>query len=243
MLKVASKYGLAAAAGLLIGITQSANAADLWGPDYGGSIKDATPAYAFSWTGVYVGAHAGLMTGNTQGRPDFGGDPLEQLFATDYDMNGGLFGGQIGYNYQIGSAVFGIEASYSGSTAQGDGQSALIFTSRRELDWLATVTGRAGYAMGKSLVYVKGGVAWGDVNSDVEILGIPFLSGSETHVGWTAGIGFEHAITNNITARIEYAHIDLGSEDHALKVNGFKVLDSQVDAEFDSVTIGINYKF
>jgi outer membrane immunogenic protein len=97
--------------------------------------------------------------------------------------------------------------------------------------------------MGKSLVYVKGGVAWGDVNSDVDILGIPFLSGSETHVGWTAGIGFEHAITNNITARIEYAHIDLGSEDHALKVNGFKVLDSQVDAEFDSVTIGINYKF
>ena len=57
------------------------------------------------------------MTGNTQGRPDFGGHPIEQLFATDYDMNGGLFGGQIGYNYQIGSAVFGIEASYSGSTA------------------------------------------------------------------------------------------------------------------------------
>jgi hypothetical protein len=57
------------------------------------------------------------MTGNTQGRPDFGGHPIEQLFATDYDMNGGLFGGHVGYNYQIGSAVFGIEASYSGSTA------------------------------------------------------------------------------------------------------------------------------
>ena len=71
-------------------------------------------------------------------------------------------------------------------------------------------------------------------------------SGSETHVGWTAGLGFEHAITNNITARIEYAHIDLGSDDHALKVNGCGgcgSLDSSVDAEFDAVTVGANYKF
>lgn len=240
MLKVASKYGLAAAAGLLIGITQPANAADLWGPDYGGSIKDAPPAYAFSWTGVYVGAHAGLMTGNTQGGPDFGGG----FFDTDYDMNGGLFGGHIGYNYQVGSAVVGIEGSYSGSNAQGDGPSAILLTSERELDWLATVTGRLGYAMGRSLVYVKGGVAWGELQSDVKIANLTLLSGDGTHVGWTAGLGFEHALTNNITVRIEYAHIDLGSEDHSLKfVGGGPSIQSEVDAKFDSLTLGVSYKF
>ena len=214
---------------------QSASAADLFGRDYGGSIKDVPAPYAFTWTGLYVGGHAGLLTGNTQGGPDFGGG----FFDTDYDMNGGLYGGQIGYNYQMGSTVLGIEASYSGSNAQGDGPTGLpILTSHRELDWLATVTGRVGYAMDKSLVYVKGGVAWGEVSTDVDFFNFPILSGSETHVGWTAGLGFEHAITNNITARIEYAHIDLGSKDHDLGP-----LDSNVDAEFDSITVGINYKF
>src|SRR5690606_23908277 len=183
MFHVASKYSLVAAAGLLIGMAQPASAADLFGPDYGGSIKDAPAPYAFTWTGIYVGGHAGLLTGNTQGRPDFGCggmcDPLEILFSTDYDMNGGLFGGQIGYNYQMGWAVIGIEASDAGSNAQGDGPTGLpIITSHRELDWLATVTGRVGYAMGKSLVYVKGGVAWGEVSTDVDFLNFPFLKGS-----------------------------------------------------------------
>ena len=70
-------------------------------------------------------------------------------------------------------------------------------------------------------------------------------SGGETHVGWTADVGLEHAITHSITARIEYAHIDLGSEDHTLKFNGGGggSLDSSVDAELDAVTVGVNYKF
>lgn len=233
-------------------MAQPASAADLFGRDYG-SIKDAP--YAFSWTGAYVGAHAGLMTGNTQGGPDLncGGAPLCQFIqgalSTDYDMNGALFGGHIGYNYQSGSAVIGIEASYSGSNAQGDGSLLLGFlNSRRELDWLATVTGRLGYAMGQSLIYVKGGVAWGDLQTDVTLGTVNILSGGETHVGWTAGLGFEHALTNNVTVRIEYAHIDLDTEGHALRLNPAiapigVIGTTQVEAEFDTLTLGVSYKF
>lgn len=229
-----------------------ARAADLWGPDYGGSIKDAPPPYVFSWTGFYIGGQAGLLAGDTQGRPNLGclADEdfcflAERFFSTDYDMTGGLYGGQIGYNFQwSGGGVVGIEASLVGSNANGDGPSGLgLLVSEREVDWLATVTGRAGYAFGRSLIYVKGGVAWADINTDVRIGGIQILSGGETHVGWTAGIGYEHAITDRVTARLEYAHIDFGSEDHTLKFGGVPLLRSDVEAEFDTLTLGINYKF
>ena len=240
MSKFAFAYRGVAAAGLLFAVVaQPASAADLWGPDYG-SIKDAPPAYAFSWTGLYVGGHAGLMTGNTQGTPDLGDPDANQFFATDYDMNGGLFGGHVGYNYQVGSAVLGIEGSFSGSTAQGDGSSGIFLTSERELNWLATVTGRIGYAMGRSLVYAKGGVAWGELQTDVKLGGFNIMSGEETHVGWTAGLGVEHALTDHVTVRIEYAHIDLGSEDHSLTPVG---INSEVEAEFDTLSLGVSYKF
>lgn len=239
MSKLAFAYRAAAAGLLAVAVSQPASAADLWGPRYEGSIKDAPPAYAFTWTGIYVGAHAGLMTGNTQGTPDLGDPVADRFFSTDYDMNGGLFGGHIGYNYQVGSAVLGIEGSFSGSTAEGDGQSGIFLTSQRELDWLATVTGRIGYAMGRSLVYAKGGVAWGELQTDVSFGGINILSGSETHVGWTAGLGVEHALTDHVTVRLEYAHIDFGSEDHTLAPG----LNTEVEAEFDTLSLGVSYKF
>ena len=234
MSKFSFAYRVAAAGLLAAVVSQPASAADLWGPRYEGSIKDAPPAYAFTWTGVYVGAHAGLMTGNTQScLEDCKG--FAQIFATDYDMNGGLFGGHIGYNHQFGSAVLGIEASYSGSTAQGDGPSAWL-TSHRQLDWLAI-----GYAMGRSMVYAMGGVVWGELQTDVGLGGGNiFLSGDETHVGWTAGLGVEHALTDRVTVRLEYAHIDLGSEDHTLKPSPLK---TDVEAEFDTLSLGVSYKF
>jgi len=230
----------------------------------GGSIKDSYAAPAFSWTGFYVGGHAGLGTGQTTGRPEsINGTPIAALlgpvigpavsnfFSTDYDMSGAVYGAHVGYNYQTGSAVFGIEASYSGSSISGNSASGIILNSDRELDWLATVTGRIGYAMGRSLVYAKGGVAWGEVSTGIGLGGIKILDGGETHVGWTAGAGFEHAITNNVTFRIEYAHIDLGSETHSLGNTGALGIlppgtlniGDKVDAKFDTVTIGVSYKF
>jgi outer membrane immunogenic protein len=228
----------------------------------GGSMKDSYVAPAFSWTGFYVGGHAGLGTGQTTGRPEsINGTPLAgplgaaiaSFFSTDYDMSGAVYGAHVGYNYQTGSTVFGIEASYSGSSISGNSASGIILNSDRELDWLATVTGRIGYAMGRSLVYAKGGIAWGEVSTGVGIGGFTNFDGGETHVGWTAGAGFEHALSNNVTFRIEYAHIDLGSETHSLANTGvFGIpalppgtinIGDKVDAKFDTVTIGISYKF
>ena len=124
MINVARAIALAALSGL-VGLTAitSANA--------GGSLKDEPMRHGFSWTGFYVGGHAGLGTGNSTGRPeavifedqtfpivdildpDFGG-LVSDFFSTDYNMSGATFGAHVGYNFQSGNVVYGIEGSYSG---------------------------------------------------------------------------------------------------------------------------------
>lgn len=193
-----------------------------------GSVKDGDRP--FSWTGLYAGVSAGIATGQTTADLGLGG-----LFNTDYDMNGGLFGGQIGYNWQKGSLVLGVEGTYSGSTVQGDTTCIFILECKREVEWVATAVGRLGLAMDRSLVYVLGGVAWGEVNTKVNFAGFNLASDSQDHVGWVAGLGFEHAVSRQISLRLEYSHIDLGSEQH------LGVAD--VDVKLDTVRLGVNYRF
>ena len=196
----------------------------------------------FSWTGFYVGGHAGLATGNTQDDPNLAFGP-PSLFSTDFTVNGALYGGQVGYNWQHGLYVFGVEGSWSHSTIQGNTTCVLVLECKRDVDWLATVTGRLGYAMGRTLVYGMAGAAWADASTHVSIVGLPLVSGSATHNGWIAGFGFEYALSNHVSTRIEYAHIDLGSANHGLAPSGGPVLvTDSVDLKMDTIRIGVNVK-
>lgn len=247
--------------------TTSVHAADLWGRHEQGSIKDAPVEPAFTWRGFYVGGHAGLATGETTGQleiPDrMRGDDIAliqvqnglqgaiaNLLSSDYNLTGALYGGHVGFNHQMGNLVLGIEGTYSFADIDGDATCAVIFTCRREIDWLATAEGRIGYAFGHSMVYARGGVAWGDVNTNVDLLGLGIvtLDGGETHTGWTVGFGFEHAISNNIIARVEYSHVDLGEETHRLGLDVFGnptgvTVPSKVDVELDTIKVGVSVKF
>src|SRR5690606_34623970 len=85
----------------LVACTSLASAADLGGPyEYEGSIKDGPIAAApFSWTGFYIGANAGYGWGE----------------IADHEPDGWFGGGQIGFNYQVGSMVLGLEADIQGA--------------------------------------------------------------------------------------------------------------------------------
>ncbi|MGH9809114.1 MAG: outer membrane protein [Terriglobia bacterium] len=201
--------------------------------DWGGSLKDDRAADAGSrWQGLYAGIHAGLATGDV--------DSTSLAFPASVGVTGGLYGGQIGYNWQKGATVYGLEASWSGSNIEGNSQCGVVFTCSREVNWMATVTGKAGWAMGRSLLYGYGGVAWADMTATGSILGFT-ISGSETHVGWTAGFGLEHALSNRLSFKIEYAHVDLGDETHILG-NGGPVIAANVDGDLDVIRLGVNYK-
>jgi outer membrane immunogenic protein len=200
----------------------------------------------FSWTGFYIGGHAGIATGDTQDDPNLPIGP-SNLLSTDFTMNGALYGGQIGYNWQMGLLVLGIEGSLSGSSIQGNSACVAILECKRDIDWLATVTGRVGYAMGRTLLYGMAGVAWADVNTDVSIVGVPILSGGDTHTGWIVGFGFEQALSQHISVRVEYAHIDLGNAGHGLSGVGplagiGTVLNDSVDLKLDTIRLGVNVK-
>ena len=75
--------------------------------------------------------------------------------------------------------------------------------------------------------------------------GITLLDGEETHVGWTAGLGLEHAVNDRFSARVEYSHVDLDEESTSLSYRGEAVpfVKDDVDLSFDTIKIGASYKF
>ncbi len=220
-------------------VATSASAADFGD----GSLKDSV-VVGDRWQGMYVGIHAGFGVGDTEGQisqPPLPA-PIAAFLSSSYDVNGGIYGGQLGYNYQNGSMVAGIQGAISFSDIDGESGCVIpaLLNCSRDLDWLATITGRLGYATDRSLFYVHGGLAFADVNTSIDLTFGPNLaSGSDTHVGWTAGLGLEHAMSDTLSVFVEYARTDLGNGDHALVAP----IVSKVDLEFDSIRFGANFKF
>ena len=230
-----NKLAMMAAAAALIGGANVASAADLHNSYKDEPIASYGPGY--SWAGLYVGASAGFGVGDTQ-------TTVEGFPIADYDINGAIYGAMVGYNFQRGNVVFGVEATINGTDMDGSqGLLTSAITSEREMDWYATAVGRLGYASGKTLFYGFGGVAWADVSSKLNVLGTTLLEDNETHVGWTAGLGIEHALTDHFTVRVEYSHVDLGEETTTYELGKRFSIDKDVDLKFDAIKVGAAYKF
>ena len=136
------------------------------------------------------------------------------------DRTGWLGGGQIGYNWQAGQVVFGVE--FSGSFADlGGGVNAGVLPGGEffESDGksLLMLTGRLGWAADRALFYVTGGAASVRANVDLHTpLGGGVILSREvsfTRTGWTFGIGAEYAFTPNWSFAAQYNWIDLGDRD------------------------------
>ena len=161
-------FGLVSALALGVGLP-AANAADIYKDR--GSIKDSGPGEyvpSITWTGFYVGAHVGAA---------FSDDDVEII-----DDNAFLAGAHLGYNWQGPSnIVIGIE----GDVSYLD-----------NVDYLASIRGRLGYAFGPRLAYVTGGAAF--IGFEEEN-----LSGDDAIEGWVAGAGLEHKLRENVSIGAE----------------------------------------
>jgi outer membrane immunogenic protein len=203
---------------------QAAVAADLPRrppPDY--PVK-AQPLRAFDWSGFYVGVNGGYGWGSS--RYDFGA-----AGANRFNVNGGLAGGTIGYNYQFGQTVVGIEGDFDWANLNGS-SACVAGICQTKVDWLSTVRGRLGYAIDRFMPFVTAGAAFGDVKANIPGLG----SQSNTQAGWTVGGGAEYAFAPNWTIKAEYLYVDLGK---------FNCTTCGANVKFNEniVRAGLNYKF
>jgi outer membrane immunogenic protein len=215
---------LAVAAALLTG-SLAAQAADLPQPSYKAPAY-VGPAYA-NWTGFYVGINGGYAWGTS----DWSG--TAGSFSTS--PTGWLGGGTIGYNFQTGMWVWGLEADFDYVDLNGDLGAVCLGCSVKDT-WLATGRGRLGYAGWNNwLPYITGGAAFGDVKAST-----PFGDGSKTAWGWTVGGGLEWAFLANWSAKAEYLYVDLGSFTCGLACGA---VDQSVDFKASIVRLGVNYRF
>mgnify|MGYP000364283309 CR=1 FL=1 len=151
------------AAVLALGTATTAQAADLDGPSRYSSGAAYRP---FSWTGLYVGVHGGL--GWTDADWNFSNASLS------HSGYGGLLGAQVGYNFQIGRAVLGLEGDYSGSWMGGtDACPNPAFNCSHDVNWLGSMRGRFGYTFNdnRTMVYGTAGLAWVDGTARTQTVG------------------------------------------------------------------------
>jgi outer membrane immunogenic protein len=254
------KLLLAIVCPMALGVAAPASAADM-------PVKAAPPppvAPIYTWTGLYVGGHAGYSWGRWGGDLTFdpGTGPLAGIFDPSHrtiDANGWLAGGQIGFNYQVNSFVFGLEADASWTNLKGSGSfntadGFMNWAIQNRLDWFGTVRGRAGFAVNNILLYGTAGVAYGQTSADQVASVIPCClvtavsSVNENHIGWTAGAGVEWMYSRNWSVKAEYLYTDLGSADYRFIGRTFvgtpHTTDSfPADLTFHTVRVGVNYKF
>lgn len=229
------KWLLATVGAMALGIAAPASAADL--PRKAPIAPP--PPLPYNWNGFYIGGHiGGAWVDHDVSDPFF-----FPGFSVSTDKSGFIGGGQVGWNFQTGQWVFGIEGDISATDLSRNHLCPdITFSCDHKLNWIATATGRLGLAWDAALFYVKGGAAF--ANHEVTVFDnlfiLPTVSGSTTRTGWTVGAGFEYGFAPNWSAKIEYNFMDFGNEDFTMfGVNRFLNVDTQINV----VKFGINYRF
>jgi outer membrane immunogenic protein len=188
--------------------------------------KAPVVAPVYNWTGFYIGINGGGGFGRSAWDPTGG-----------FNTSGGLVGGTIGYNYQAGQAVFGLEGDIDWADINGTTNNACPLGCKTSDDWLSTVRGRLGYAADRFMPFVTGGAAFGDIKATTP----GFAGATNDRAGWTIGAGLEFALAQNWTAKAEYLYVDLGKFNCGVSC-GFTATNN-VSFTTNLVRAGVNYHF
>jgi outer membrane immunogenic protein len=233
----------------------SANAADMSMPY---KAPPPPPAPISNWTGFYIGINGGAGWGTAASSIDLSGltgfAGLGTLPVGSHELNGFLGGGQIGYNWQTGNVVLGVEGDGDWANISGTAPCLEdILSCSANVQWTADATVRLGVLpLSNVLVYVKGGAAWAGVNYNLSSSGILVATSissslTTTKTGGLLGFGTEYLFAPHWTAKIEYNYTDFGSSTNTFVVTetgvGSVALPVQTTLQMHTVKAGVNYHF
>jgi outer membrane immunogenic protein len=243
-------FGIAGLGLIALGFAAPALAADLpVAPAYY-PPRGFPPPAIYNWSGIYIGGNIGATLLSDQVTQVGAGTLTGGANSSPVGLIGG---GQVGANYQFSNWVVGVEASMSGTNTSGSGRvtntllSTNSFTSAPQ--WLATATGRLGYANNDWLFYAKGGAALMHVKYTETILGAGGVANaaavlSDERTGFVAGAGIEYALTDNWSARAEYDFFGFGSKSYNFSSpNSVAVVPASIRSNLNEITVGLNYRF
>ncbi len=203
----------------------------------GQAVRATSPA--MNWTGLYVGAHGGYGSSRITGVYDEAGDNG----SFNIDPKGALGGLQIGYNFQNGAIVYGLEAdgSWSGMSKQRtdtEGDSEKLKTTS-----LASIRGRVGIAADNRLYYITGG--WGMINSKLDVVegGNPASQGLRSS-GLVIGSGVDWAFNPNWSVRLEGLTYFANKSKAMPALTGDSDIQDYIKQDAVAVLrVGVNYRF
>ncbi len=236
------------------------------------SYKDRPNIQVEPWAGLYAGVNGGYgWTGN---KADINYTaPAIGFAATSngFDSSGGLGGGQIGYNWQNGHVVYGLEVDIQGSNIGDTFHVAIPGTfgklsvrANQDFNYFGTFRGRLGYGFDNTLIYATGGLAYAGVTNQASLNadgpqygnGIFYtsalVSNNATEVGYSIGGGVEHYIAPAWSAKLEYQFTDFGNVNMSgtrtpggffPPITPLSIHTSEIEQSFQNVRLGINYHF
>jgi outer membrane immunogenic protein len=237
----------------------SAHSGDLPTPPYPAAVPPPAvyDALRFGpWSGIYLGGNVGYGWANATGdytlannaftNGTFAGSPINLD-----GVNGGL---QVGYNWQIGNLLLGVEGDFQGAGQNLTSNSSCglncFVSETAKIDWFSTFRGRAGFTIKDVLFYGTGGLNWthGENNFSGTLNGTSGNLANFTHdsLGWVAGGGIEWMFWYGWSAKIEYLFLRNSGSNSTVTVPaslGGGTLANSADASNNVVRVGLNYHF
>ena len=245
-----------------LGFSNAAFAADM-----AVKARPAPPAPIFSWTGFYIGAHAGgawfdkdwFVAADTDQHCRW----MRRVPGTCRQPQRLKLARRRPGRFQLPDRHVGVRR---GSRCQRDrpegdqfesSRLAPIFLINSRTDAVGTIAGRVGVASNQALFYVKGGGAWANdrfftsgsgVIPPPPLVGVPLQQADDTRWGWMVGVGVEYAFTPNWSVKAEYNYLDLGTRRETLQpvpanCPGCGPFQYDIRQRMDLVKIGLNYRF
>jgi outer membrane immunogenic protein len=230
---------------MALGAAVPASAADLPARVY--TKAPAIVPAMYDWSGFYIGANAGGgWTRDCWNLQTFGGVPINNYGEGCHDDSGAVAGGQIGYRWQSGPWVFGVEGQGDWANLKGSNLSNFTgtVTNQTRIQGIGLMTGQVGYAWNNVLWYVKGGAAVVGEKYNGYLAGSVVDSATDTRWGGAVGTGFEVGFAPNWTVGVEYDHIFL-SNDTLNFVTPAGIADRTVQnyTGIDMATVRVNYRW